>query len=234
MTSLHSLPADYRALVVGASGGIGSAFVRALEADPRCARVHALSRRSSPPLDLEDDASIDAALAAMAASAPFHLIVHAAGVLHTDAFGPEKRLADLNTAQLERTFRVNALGPALVLARVASLVDAPRAIVAMISAKVGSIGDNRLGGWAGYRASKAALNMFVRTAAIELARTRPGAIVVAMHPGTVSTALSAPFGGATRGQAPDDAVARMLATLDALCATDTGSFIAYDGARLPW
>jgi NAD(P)-dependent dehydrogenase (short-subunit alcohol dehydrogenase family) len=107
-------------------------------------------------------------------------------------------------------------------------------VFASLSAKVGSIGDNRLGGWYSYRASKAALNMVVKTAAIELRRTHPGAVLAALHPGTVSSALSRPFRGDEIGRDPAAATADMLAALDALGTEDSGGFIAYDSQRLPW
>ena len=231
---MKSLPDGYRAIVIGASGGIGSAMVDFLKADPRCALVEALHRRSAIRIDLDDEPTIASAAASLRARGPFHLVVQAAGVLHTPSFLPEKKLGDLGYAQMEQTFRVNAFGPALVIRHFAPLLDAERSILALLSARVGSIGDNRLGGWYSYRASKAALNMFVKTASIELARTRPGAIVVALHPGTVDTALSAPFRGAEIGQPRPSAAQAMLATLDTMERADSGCFVAYDGQRLPW
>jgi NAD(P)-dependent dehydrogenase (short-subunit alcohol dehydrogenase family) len=148
---------------------------------------------------------------------------------------PEKRLGQLNYAQMEATFRTNTFGPALVLAHFAPLLPKQgRGLLAVLSAKVGSIGDNRLGGWYSYRASKAALNMLLATAAIELRRSQPHTVVVALHPGTVSTGLSAPFRGGEIGRPADLATAQMLATLDGLTPADSGAFVAYDGQRLPW
>lgn len=232
--AMASLPEGYRALVVGASGGIGAAMARALAADPRCAAVVGLHRRSSPAIDLADEASVAAAAAALAPGGRFHLLVNAAGLLHGPGFQPEKKLGDLNQAQLLATFSANAIGPALLLRHFSPLLDRQRALLAMLSAKVGSIGDNRLGGWYSYRASKAALNMLLATAAIELRRSQPHTVVVALHPGTVSTGLSAPFRGGEIGRPPDVAAAQMLATLDALTPADSGAFLAYDGQRLPW
>ena len=231
---MQSLPSGYRALVVGASGGIGNAFVDALHEDPRCGEVVALHRRSTPAIDFDHEAGIGEAAQALTAQGPFHCVINAAGVLHTDRFMPEKKLDDLDYDRMLATFRINTFGPALLLRHFAPLLDKERGVFALLSAKVGSIGDNRLGGWTSYRASKAALNMVVKTAAIELARTRPGAIVVALHPGTVDTPMSRPFGGASRGRPAAEAAAQMLAVLDALSVADSGSFIAYDGARLPW
>jgi NAD(P)-dependent dehydrogenase (short-subunit alcohol dehydrogenase family) len=131
-------------------------------------------------------------------------------------------------------FRLNTLGPALVLRHFTPLLDPQCGLMALLSAKVGSIGDNRLGGWASYRASKAALNMLVKTASIELHRTHPGAAIVALHPGTVKSALSRPFRGDEIGRDPGQAVAQMWRTLQGLGPEDSGSFVSYDGQRLPW
>jgi NAD(P)-dependent dehydrogenase (short-subunit alcohol dehydrogenase family) len=229
-----SLPDGYRAVVVGASGGIGSAFVERLRADPRCATVAALHRQASIPIDFDDEASIAAAANALASGGPIDLLINAVGVLHADGVMPDKKLADLDYARLTLSFRTNAFGPALLLRHFGPLLARERSVVALLSAKVGSIGDDRLGGWTAYRASKAALNMIVKNVAIEWSRTTPGAIVVALHPGTVDTALSAPFGGARIGRSPDVAAGEMLAVLDGLTPPDSGCFVAYDGTRLPW
>ena len=148
---------------------------------------------------------------------------------------PEKRLGQLHYAQMEATFRTNTFGPALVLAHFAPLLPKQgRGLLAVLSAKVGSIGDNRLGGWYSYRASKAALNMLLKTASIEVARTHPQAVLVALHPGTVDSALSAPFNGAEIGRPAQDAAADLLRVLDGLSPQASGGFYAYSGAPLPW
>lgn len=231
---MQSLPQDYRALVIGATGAIGAAFVQQLQADPRCALVLALGRSSTPRIDFGDEASVADAALALAGQGPFHLVINAAGLLHGAHGLPEKRLAQLNYAQLEQTFRTNTFGPALVLAHFAPLLDRQRSVLAVLSAKVGSMGDNRLGGWYSYRASKAALNMLVKTAAIEVQRSNPAAVLVALHPGTVDSALSAPFRGAEIGRPARDAAADMLRVLDGLAPADSGGFFAYSGQALPW
>ena len=233
--TLPSLATAYRALVVGATGAIGAALVAQLQADPRCAAVCALSRRSNPAIDFAAPDSITAAAQALRAQGPWHLIVVTTGMLTGPTSGPEKRLAELNAAHLAASFATNTIGPALVLAHFAPLLaKGERSLLAVLSAKVGSIGDNRLGGWYSYRASKAALNMLLKTAAIEMARTHPQAVLAALHPGTVDSALSAPFRGGQIGRAPAAAAQDLLAVLDSLQPQNSGGFWAYDGQRLPW
>ncbi|PZP83875.1 MAG: short-chain dehydrogenase, partial [Ectopseudomonas oleovorans] len=207
--TLHSLGNGYKALVIGASGSIGQAFCRLLRADPNCASVRELSRSSSPALDLETPTSIAEAAVALAGEAPYQLILHTTGLLHRDGIAPEKSLAAIEADALQAVFQVNALGPALVLRHFLPLLDNQGAM-AMLSAKVGSIGDNRLGGWYAYRASKAALNMLIKTAAIELARSKPKARLLSLHPGTVISPLSQPFRGASAARPAELAAAEML------------------------
>ena len=231
---MQSFPTGFRALVIGASGSIGAAFHTLLLQEPRCAQVVGLHRQSQPPIDFDDEASIAAAAVQLAPSGKFHLIIAATGVLHTGQFSPEKRLADLSYTQMEQTFRTNTLGPAMVLRHFAPWLHAQRSVLAVLSAKVGSIEDNRLGGWYSYRASKAALNMLLKTAAIEVKRSNPNAVLVALHPGTVSSHLSKPFRGEEIGRSPIDAASDMLGVIDGLAVGDTGRFMAYNGQALPW
>ena len=231
---MSSFPQNFRALVIGASGAIGAAFVGRLQAHPKCAAAVGLHRQSLPPLDFDKEETIAAAAATLSREAPFDLIINAAGLLHSQRFMPEKRFADLNYAQMLETFRVNAFGPALILSHFSKLIGDDRAVIAVLSAKVGSIADNRLGGWYSYRASKAALNMFVKTAAIELRRTKPNAILLALHPGTVASRLSQPFRGTEIGRTPHDAVADMLGVIDSVTPACSGQFFSYSGERLPW
>ena len=231
---MPSLPDPFHALVIGASGTIGAAFVDLLQAAPRCASVTGLHRHSHPAIDFADEDSIARAASELAAGPTFHLIINAAGLLHGEDFMPEKRLADLSYAQMQATFQANTFGPALVLRHFVPLLNRERAVMAMLSAKVGSIGDNRLGGWYSYRASKAALNMMIKTAAIEVARTQQNSILVALHPGTVNSRLSRPFRGETIGRPAAAAAADMLRVLDALVPADSGAFRSWDGTQLPW
>lgn len=232
--TMDSLPEGFHALVIGSSGAIGAAFVDLLGQAPRCASVRGLHRHSTPPLDFADEASVAQAAHAIADGPRCHLIINAAGILHGPDFSPEKRLADLHYRQLLATFQANTFGPALLMRHFLPLLSHERAIMAMLSAKVGSIGDNRLGGWYSYRASKAALNMLVKTAAIELARSHKDGVLVALHPGTVASPLSRPFRGDSIGRPPHDAAADMLRVLDALTPADSGAFRSYDGSELPW
>lgn len=231
---LTSFPTGYRVLILGASGGIGAAFAEQLSAQPACGAVHVLHRHSEPALDFADEASIAAAAASMRAHGPFHLIINAAGLLHSTDFMPEKKLSDLHYAQLMATFQVNTFGPALVLRHFSGLLDTQRAVLVMLSAKVGSIEDNRLGGWYSYRASKAALNMLIKTAAIELKRSQPATVLLAMHPGTVTTRLSQPFRGGSAARPARQAVQEMLAVIDQKMPADSGSFVTYSNENLPW
>ncbi|MHB2139009.1 SDR family NAD(P)-dependent oxidoreductase [Pseudomonas monsensis] len=231
--TMASLGDGYRALVIGASGALGTAFCEQLEQDPRCAGVRALGRRTVPALDLERPETIAGAATELAAEAPYQLIIHAAGLLHRDAIKPEKSFSAIEPEALQAVFQVNTLGPALVLRHFLPLLD-PQGAMVMLSAKVGSIGDNRLGGWYAYRASKAALNMLIKTAAIELARTRPQSRLLSLHPGTVVSALSQPFRGASSARPADVAADQLLTLIDQLTPADSGHFFAYDGERLPW
>ena len=231
--TMASLGDGYRALVIGASGSLGTAFCELLKQDPRCAGVRALGRHTVPELDLERPETIANAATELAAEAPYQLIVHAAGLLHRDRITPEKSFSAIEPEALQAVFQVNTLGPALVLRHFLPLLE-PRGAMAMLSAKVGSIGDNRLGGWYAYRASKAALNMLIKTAAIELARTRPQSRLLSLHPGTVVSGLSQPFRGATNARPADIAAAQLLTLIDQLTPADSGHFFAYDGERLPW
>lgn len=225
------------ALVLGARGGIGHALVRSLEAEGRWRQVIGLARQSDPPLDITDEASVAAAAAQVAREAPdLALVILATGFLHDARFQPEKAMRQLDPAHMAKAFAVNAIGPALAMKHLLPRLrrDGP-ALFAALSARVGSIGDNHLGGWWSYRASKAALNQLVRTAAAELRRANPGAAVVAIHPGTVESGLSAPFSKAgLEVQAPEMAARRILAVLADLGPQQSGGFLDHRGEPVPW
>lgn len=224
------------AAVIGASGGIGSALVEGLRAGGRYDAVIPLSRTSQRPIDITDEASIAAAAAQVAALGDVRLIIIATGILKADGVSPEKSWRDLDAQALARSYAINTIGPALILKHFLPLLPRDgRAVVAALSARVGSIGDNRLGGWYGYRASKAALNQIVRTVSVELARARPEAICVALHPGTVATPLSAPFMKSGLDlQQPEEAAARLLTVIEGLAPADTGQFFDHLGEGIPW
>ena len=223
----------YRALVFGASGGIGKALANQLRDDAHCSEVIGLSRSSPIRFDLEDEASI--AKAAAACSGPIDLMIDATGFLSGGGIMPEKSLNTITSEAMARLFALNATGPALLLKHFHPLLPRDRrAVFATLSARVGSIGDNRLGGWHAYRASKAALNMIVRGAAIEIARRNPESLVIALHPGTVATRLSDPFAGKADRLSPEQAALRLLTVIAGLPVSATGGFFAHDGAEIPW
>jgi NAD(P)-dependent dehydrogenase (short-subunit alcohol dehydrogenase family) len=232
---VKSLPRGFKAIVLGATGAIGGAFEKALLRMPACAGVIGLGRQTDPAFDLEDEASIAACARAVAPAGPFALIVDATGALHIDGVGPEKRLHDVSADRLSRAFMVNAIGPALLMKHFIPLLPAKsRCMFATLSARVGSIADNRRGGWYGYRASKAARNMLLRSAAVEACRQRPDAVFVALQPGTVRSRLSAPFAAGVDAMDPDDSAARLLDAIDALPARGEAVFIDCRGQPIEW
>lgn len=224
------------AVVVGATGGIGAALANEIEASPRFAGVVRLHRRSDPPLDIEYEETIRNAAEHAAALGEIRLVIDATGFLHGAGLEPEKSWRSLDPVHMAKSFAVNAIGPALLMKHVFPLLPrGGRSVFATLSARVGSIADNRLGGWYSYRASKAALNQLVRTAAVELQRSRPEAICVAIHPGTVDTALSQPFSKTGLAlQTPGDAAVDILMCLDRLDPEASGGFFDRKGGSIPW
>ena len=221
-----------RTIVIGASGGVGGALadVSAERGDD----VVRLSRRSDPPIDYDRPETIPAAAAAILTSGgPFDRVLIATGLLHGEGVTPEKSLRAIDGPTLDRYFHINTVGPALVMRHFLPLLSRDRpSWMAALSARVGSIGDNRLGGWVGYRASKAALNQVVRTLSIELARTHPQMVLAALHPGTVDTVLSAPFqSGVARDQllTPAASARALIGVLDRLDPGDSGGCFDWRG-----
>ncbi len=244
-------------LVTGASGGIGEALVRALLASAGTERVYATwhdpdhakglaelaeahpGRLLAMQVDCCDPGSISRMVQRIEVdSQRLHLAINCVGFLHRDGIEPEKHLGQVHADHLLESFRVNSL-PTLLLAQALQPLFRHRqpSVLAAISARVGSIGDNRLGGWYGYRASKAALNMYIRTIAIEYRRTCPETRVIALHPGTVDTALSEPFqSGVPTGKlfTPERSATHLLEVIDRLDEDSSGRFYAWDGQEIPW
>lgn len=217
-------------LVIGASGEIGTALVLACRA--RGDQVTGLSR-SDDGLDLTDEASVERVLGGVVG--PFDLILVATGGLEIAGAVPEKSIKALSQKAMMDQFVLNAVGPALVLRYAAGLLQRKgRARIAVLSARVGSIGDNQLGGWISYRSAKAALNQIVHTAAIELRRSHPESSCVALHPGTVATSLTEKYKGRHPAVSAPEAAANLLCVIDALTPADTGQFFDWAGKVVPW
>jgi NAD(P)-dependent dehydrogenase (short-subunit alcohol dehydrogenase family) len=242
------------ALIVGGGKGIGFGFVRRLLADDKIDRVYATYRRQESAtellaitderlccfqMDITEESQIATVIETIKAETPaLNYVINSAGVLHEGEMQPEKSLRQINSAQLSRYFQVNSVGAMLLFKYIQPLLKhGDRSVLATISAKVGSISDNESGGWYGYRASKAALNMFIRTTAIEYKRTCPNAIVVALHPGTTDTNLSLPFQRSVPPEklfSVDRTVKQLLTVIDGLQTKDSGEFFSWDGSHLPW
>lgn len=226
------------AVIIGASGGIGGAIADALAEEGAFTQIHRFGRSldGAGHIDITDEASVAAAAAIVAQGPAPTLVFVATGILHDATSGPEKALKELDAAWLARVYAVNAIGPALIAKHFLPLMPkTARTVFAALSARVGSISDNRLGGWHGYRASKAALNQLIRTIAIEERRRNSSSIVVALHPGTVDTALSKPFqGNVAPGHLFDAgrAAVQLLDVLDGLRPPDSGKLFAWDGVEL--
>lgn len=219
-----------RALIIGASGGIGAAMVQALTA--RGVAVTGLSR-SATGLDVTDEVSVSAAFGALEPG--FDLVFVATGALVIDGAAPEKTIRRLTAQAMTDQFALNCIGPSLVLKHSLRLLPRQgRSVFAALSARVGSIGDNALGGWYSYRTAKAALNQMIHTGAIELARTHKDAICVALHPGTVATPFTEDY-AATHDTVPaDQAAANLLRVLDGLTPAETGQFFDWQGKQVAW
>lgn len=219
-----------RALVIGASGGIGSAVYDALEADRW--NVTGLSR-SVDGFDVGNEASVQRGLDRL--EGVFDLVFIGVGILAPLWGKPEKTITALKHDDMARVFQVNTIGPALILARLSRLLPKDRrAVVATLSARVGSIGDNQIGGWYSYRASKAALNQIVHGAAIELGRSHKQSICVALHPGTVETPFTANYAGRHKTVPADQAARNLLGVIERLTTEQSGGFYDYAGQEIVW
>lgn len=223
-------PVMSRVLIIGASGGIGAALASACDA--RGDFVTGLSR-SQDGLDVTDEPSVADALGAL--EGPFDRIIVATGALRGAGHGPEKSLRALSPEAMMAQFQINAMGPALILKHALRLL--PRnsnSVFAVLSARVGSIGDNRLGGWYSYRTAKAALNQLMHSASIEVARSHPRAVVACLHPGTVETPFTAKYAKDYKTVPADEAAGNLLAVIDGLSPEQTGQFFDYAGRSIPW
>jgi len=217
-----------RALVLGASGGIGQALAGQLA--ERGVTVTCLSR-SQDGLDITCESNIAELFSKL--ETPFDLVIVATGIL-SEAMGPEKTIRALTAEELIHLFAVNTIGPALVLKHVQHLLPRDRrAVFAALSARVGSIGDNTLGGWYSYRASKAALNQMIRTASIELKRSHKHLVCIALHPGTVATDFTQNYPAHTK-VTPQEAANNLLKVIDTLAPEDSGRFLDWAGNVVPW
>jgi len=244
-------------LIVGANRGIGLGFVKKLLQDDRIAKVYTTYRQSESAseliflagehserlicleMDITDESQIIKAVQKIHAQVDkLHLVVNCVGLLHEDTLQPEKSLRQINSENLLRYFQINSIGAVLLAKHLLPLFrHGERSVFATISAKLGSIGDNQLGGWYGYRASKAALNMLMRTAAIEYKRSCPKALIVTLHPGTTDTRLSRPFQGNVAAEklfSVERTVTQLLIVIEQLQEGDSGQFFSWDGSRLPW
>ncbi|MEX0305888.1 MAG: SDR family NAD(P)-dependent oxidoreductase [Ruegeria sp.] len=218
------------ALIIGASGGIGCALSDRLKAQG--VEVTSLSR-SVNGFDLTKPDLTERMLAEL--PGPFDLIIVASGALEIAGSEPEKSMRAVSARAMMDQFALNAVGPALVLKHAHRLLPRDRrSVIAVLSARVGSIGDNRLGGWVSYRAAKAAVNQIIHTAAIELARTHQHTLCVALHPGTVKTAFTRKYLGRHPAVVPDEAAANLLSVVNGLSPADTGNFYDWAGKRVPW
>lgn len=248
MAELSEIGSDLRAVVIGAHGGIGRALVQALAADPSVGTVYAAARSESMEsiknavslkLDLLDESTIKAAARSCDNDGPLDLVIVASGFLHDDPdVLPEKTWKEIDPDIMAQAFAINCTGPALVAKHFLPLLNSRRrSVFAALSARVGSIGDNRLGGWYAYRASKAALNMMIKNLAIELARGLPESVCIGLHPGTVDTALSEPFQSRVPPEqlfSPQRAAHQLLAVIGGATPAASGRVLAWDGSEIPY
>ncbi|MCW5312653.1 SDR family NAD(P)-dependent oxidoreductase [Nostoc sp. KVJ3] len=248
---------DANSLIVGANQGIGLGFVKELLLDEQIAKVYATYRQQNAAeellslvdkhsdkliclqMDITDELQIVEAVKKIRTQVDkLHLVVNCVGLLHEDTLQPEKSLREINSENLLRYFQINSIGAVLLAKHLLPLLrHGERSVFASISAKLGSIGDNKLGGWYGYRASKAALNMLMRTAAIEYKRSCPKALIVTLHPGTTDTRLSRPFQKNVPAEklfSVERTVTQLLTVIEQLQEGDSGQFFSWDGSRLPW
>ena len=230
MRRAASSPAMTKTLIIGSSGGIGSALVRAAK---ECGDTVTGLSRSRDGFDITNASVVEDQFEAL--DGPFDLVIVATGALEIGGAAPEKTIKGLDPQAMMDQFALNALGPALVLSHSSKLLPRDRrSVIAVLSARVGSIGDNRIGGWISYRSAKAAVNQVVRTASIELARTHRECVCVALHPGTVQTAFTEKYLGRHPSVPADEAAQNLLRVIDGLGPKQTGRFFDWAGKEVPW
>lgn len=240
MSTLNSFPQDFSAIVIGGHGGIGQAFCQALRNNTRCLRLLSFSRNPVAEeehfINLDDEASIAAAAEEASAHGPYHLIINATGRLHGPQLMPEKTFRHLSHAALMEYYQANCIAPIMAAKHFLPLLARhEKAVYGILSARVGSISDNRIGGWHGYRAAKAGLNMMIRNLAIEMALKSKEAIILGLHPGTVETGLSAPFRSKVKHDifTPEASAHHLLNVIDHATTEQSGSQLAWDGRSIP-
>lgn len=244
---LPSMGPDLRVIVVGSTGGIGAAFIDSLAASDQVTQIYALSRKGqsypSPKVanltfDFTDENSIEAATEALRETGTFDLCIIATGLLQGEGIAPEKNMRAMSLEAFQKSFMVNTFGPAITAKYFLPLMRRDRkAVLAALSARVGSISDNRIGGWYAYRASKAALNMILKTLSIEFGRRFKDTVIIGLHPGTVDTDLSKPFqGNVPEGKlfTPEFSASKLLNVIDSVKPEDSGSLFAWDGKQVPF
>ncbi|MDJ0710931.1 MAG: SDR family NAD(P)-dependent oxidoreductase [Woeseiaceae bacterium] len=248
MLRMESFHAGPRVVVIGASGGIGAAMVEQLVALPATSRVFAFARGLDEqsdakirlaPIDITRERTVRDAAALAASEGPLDLVIVATGMLHNgNGVFPEKSLRNIDAGVMADVLRINTIGPALVAKHFLPLLrQGAKSVFAALSARVGSIGDNRLGGWTSYRASKAALNMVLKTLSIEHARRFPDSTIIGLHPGTVDTRLSRPFQrNVAEGKlfSTTQAAGYLLNVIEQVTAEDTGRVFAWDGSQIEY
>lgn len=243
---LSSFDNNLQVCVIGASGGIGHCLVKKLDKEQRVKSIYAFSRKEITPIsekvinhhiDIISEDSVKKASSHIK-NQSIDLVVVATGILHDDGIDPEKRISDLNPMNMRKLYEVNTIGPAMIAKYFIPLLDSTKkSVFAVLSARVGSIKDNSLGGWASYRASKAALNMIIKTISIETTRKAPNSIIVGLHPGTVDTNLSKPFQKNISQEklfSPNFTVERLLSVINNIETKDSGGFFAWDGKQIDY
>jgi len=244
---LPSMGDDLRVVIVGSSGGIGTAFVESLAASEQISQIYALCRHGQShflpkvtnlALDITDESSLETAAKILRGTGSFDLCIIATGLLQGQGVSPEKNIRAMSLEAFQKSFIVNTFGPAITAKHFLPLMNRDRkAVFAALSARVSSISDNRIGGWYAYRASKAALNMIIKTLSIEFGRRFKQTVIIGLHPGTVDTGLSKPF----QSNVPDGklftpkfSAEKLLQVIDQVKAEDSGLLFAWDGKRIPF